>query len=138
MAQSNYRKRFFRANKYQKKIIILAFLPVITIIVLMWLFLSVFYQEMVGVILYQSSTQAVKTINHWGAIIGVGFMALLIGVLYWSFSLSLHLVGAFERIIKELDEVIGGRSSKPLSARPKDELANELLKRINVLIERKR
>ena len=133
--QQQYRKRFFRANQYQKRIIALAFIPVIIIIVFTWIIMEVFYRAMIGVILYQSSAEAVRMINQWSGIIFVGFLAVLIGTIFWSFSVSLNLVGAFERIIRELDELIDNKSNKTLKARPKDDLANELLKRINVLIE---
>jgi len=50
--------------------------------------------------------------------------------------MSSDLVGAFERITRELDEVIEGKEKKIIRARIPDELANELLKRINILIQR--
>ena len=134
MAKEQYQKRFLRTNKYQKKIIALVFFPAVIIIVFMWIVMTVFYREMVGVILFQSSSEAITTINHWGVIVFLGLVIVLAGVLFLSFSISLQLVGAFERIIRELDDVIAGKTNKPLKARPKDELANELLKRINVFI----
>ena len=135
MVQKHYRKLFFRANKYQKKIIALAFLPAVIIIVFMWIAMEIFYRELVGVIVYQSSADAINIVNHWSGIIFAGFFIVLIGITLWAFSASLNMVGAFERLIRELDDVISGSSNKPLKARPKDELANGLLKRINVLIE---
>lgn len=133
---TTHRKRFFRTNKYQKKIVAVAFLPIVFVIVFMWIVTTVFYKEMVGVILYQSSADAIRLINQWGLVVFLGFMVVLFLVIFFSMSVSLNLVGAFERIIKELDDVVSGKSNKPLMARPKDELANELLKRINVLINR--
>ena len=46
-----------------------------------------------------------------------------------------NLLGPVSRIINELDMVIDGSRKKTITARPADELANELLKRINVLVE---
>ncbi len=135
MDQQQPRKQFFRTNRFQRRIIALTFAPLLAIIVFMWVIMDVFYKEMVNVILYQSSADAMRTINHWGGYLLLGFLTILIGTIFWAFSVSLNLVGAFERIIRELDEMIEGESYKTLRARPKDELANELLKRINVLIE---
>ena len=52
-----------------------------------------------------------------------------------AYVISLHMVGAFGRIIYELDEIIAGRSQKIITTRSKDELAKDLSKRINVLLE---
>ena len=90
---------------------------------------------MVGVILHKSSSDAIRIINQWRIVIFFGLWAVCLLIILWSFSVSLNLVGAFERIINELDDVISGKSNKPIHARPTDDLANELLKRINVLIE---
>ena len=52
-----------------------------------------------------------------------------------AFIISHRMVGGFGRVLHELDEVIAGRSKRTIIARPKDDLFNELLKRVNVLIE---
>ena len=62
-------------------------------------------------------------------------MCLSLGVsLIVSFIISHNMLGAFERIFFELDEIIAGRSQKTINCRPNDELINNLLKRVNVLV----
>jgi hypothetical protein len=45
------------------------------------------------------------------------------------------LIGPFDRINRELDDIIAGRSKKTIGVRPRDQIAKTLLKRVNVLIE---
>ena len=56
-------------------------------------------------------------------------------ILLLSFLISKNLVGAFDRILKELDEVIDGKDRNKIGVRVRDDLANELLSRVNVLIK---
>jgi|GEM_PF-1715547 len=50
-------------------------------------------------------------------------------------AVSQDVVGPFDRINRELDDIIAGRSKRTIVVRPRDKLAQELLKRVNVLIE---
>jgi hypothetical protein len=45
-----------------------------------------------------------------------------------------NMVGSFDRILREMDQVIDGSEKKPLTSRKDDELTQQLLRRINVLI----
>ncbi len=49
--------------------------------------------------------------------------------------MSNDVVGPLDRIIRELDEVIDGGARQPITVRQRDELAHELLKRVNVLVK---
>jgi hypothetical protein len=62
--------------------------------------------------------------------------ALMILVVFWALRISGRYFGAYERILKELDEILAGREKKPLKTRHGDVVFEGLLKRINVLIER--
>jgi hypothetical protein len=72
-----------------------------------------------------------------------GFSVIIIWILFIItifsvmevFKASHSLVGSFGRIHRELDEIIEGKSKKLITARPGDELAEDLLKRVNVLIQ---
>lgn len=57
-------------------------------------------------------------------------------VIVWAYTITNKLVGAFDRILKELDEVIAGKQKRHLSVRKGDELAEEVVRRINLLIDR--
>lgn len=123
MLSQQQRRIFSIDNKYQARIVLLAFFPTLTIC----LFLVVL------VILVQlnlaSQSQALL-----GVVVFI-FSSLFVLALIRAFVLSHNLVGPFPRIIRELDEVIAGRSNKVISARPDDDLAKELLARVNILIQ---
>lgn len=61
---------------------------------------------------------------------------LMIILVFWTLHISSRYLGAYERIIRELDEVLAGQEKGPLKARYGDVMFEELLKRINCLIER--
>jgi hypothetical protein len=61
---------------------------------------------------------------------------LMIILVFWTLHISSRYLGAHERIIKELDKVLAGEGKGPLSARRGDVIFEELLNRINRLIER--
>ena len=61
---------------------------------------------------------------------------LMILIVFWTLRVSGRYFGAYERILKELDDVIAGRGKGPLKTRHGDVMFEELLKRINTLIER--
>lgn len=66
---------------------------------------------------------------------GLGAMALIIGLFYWAYGISNKVLGPYDRIIRDLDKIVDGRSRKDLYVRPGDEMFEELVTRINVLIK---
>ncbi|MBF0385310.1 MAG: hypothetical protein HQL27_05510 [Candidatus Omnitrophica bacterium] len=66
----------------------------------------------------------------------LGVAGLLVFIIFWVFYLSNKVVGPFDRITRELDEVIVGQRKGPLTARKGDTMFEELLKRINTLLEK--
>jgi hypothetical protein len=75
-----------------------------------------------------------KFICQFPWVIAVLMAIILLPSMIGAYVVSLNMVGAFGRIICELDEIIAGRSQKSINSRPEDGLMNDLLKRINVLI----
>jgi hypothetical protein len=61
---------------------------------------------------------------------------LMILIVFWTLRVSGKYFGAYERIVTDLDRVLTGKAKEPLKAREDDEIFQELLKRINALIER--
>jgi hypothetical protein len=45
-----------------------------------------------------------------------------------------NMVGSFERILREMDQVIDGNEKRNISSRKNDELTQRLLRRVNALI----
>jgi len=69
----------------------------------------------------------------------VGFLVLFsitVTVQIWSVGTCGRFVGAFPRVLRELDGILAGREKRHIGARPGDVLANDVLVRINALIDR--
>ena len=62
---------------------------------------------------------------------------LMILIIIWTLRISGRYFGAYERIVGELDKVLDGSSKTPLKARKEDVIFEDLLERINTLIEQK-
>ena len=56
---------------------------------------------------------------------------ILIFLVFWTYFMSNKLVGPYDRIVRELDEVLTGKRKGPIQARQGDEMFEGLLKRIN-------
>ena len=131
------RKRniFKTVNKYQRDIIFLIFIP---LVLMFWiLFISTVIDNP---ILFRTIFHvSLKEWYRWASFFSTGLIyglgAVLVLSLIVSFYIAHYLLGAFNRIIQELDEVIDGRSTRMISGRPGDRLAGELLKRVNVLVD---
>jgi len=140
-------KKFFkrnvllRMNRYQFTIV----LPIIIALVMIQGLLGALYyllenQLIVFLEEIHSATliyhQAIITLKQYVPMI-ISFVSILVFFhVYWFFYASNKILGPHERIIKELDQIITGKSErKTLSARKNDQLFEELLNRINILIE---
>ena len=78
---------------------------------------------------------SIKFVSEWAfALLSILLLYLGCGFL-WAYAVSNDVVGPFDRIIRELDEVIDGGARQPITVRQRDELAHELLKRVNVLVK---
>lgn len=140
MPSTNVKKRvvYVTANKYQKEIILLAFIPAVLV------FLSFIAIVFIGNVLLGNpvilerlfhSSHSEITPNQFSEMIVFLMCSFFILSLFVAFIISNNMVGAFGRIIRELDDVLAGRSQKTISSRTKDTLSKDLLKRINKLIE---
>jgi len=61
---------------------------------------------------------------------------VLLVVVCWTYKISNRLVGPYERVLREIDGVLEGKGKKIIVARKGDMLFEELLKRVNELINR--
>lgn len=139
MAGTNHSKKrnvFITANKYQDKIILLSFLPS-ALIFLAFMGIVFIGNPIITKAVYHSSyPEMIKLVlTFTGAIVFFICLIVLLAMML-SFVVSHHLVGPFGRIIKELDDIIDGKSQRiSIINRPGDSLAADLLKRVNVLVE---
>ncbi len=63
---------------------------------------------------------------------------VLLAIICWMFYVSNRILGPSNRILQELDDILSGKRQDPLGTRQGDDLFEELLKRINALIQRTR
>ena len=129
------RKSIFRLNQHQRPVIFLILIPALLICIAFTAGIIYYKREMTNLLLYATIPPSARFINESGEIIIIVTWILFLLVLLWADLVSLSLVGAFERVIRELDAIIDGKERKPIRARARDHLANDLLKRINVLIK---
>ena len=67
----------------------------------------------------------------------IPFLVLILFLLVvWTYIIASRLVGAHNRIIRELDEVVEGKRKSPITSRNGDSHFAELLQRINALIQK--
>lgn len=126
---------FKTANKFQEKIILLAFFPSALIFLSFICIVFVSNPAISKAVLHVSFYDKEKLVSRLSGLIVFLMCSLFVLSLIGAFVISHNMVGAFGRIIRELDEIIAGRSQKTINSRPDDTLSKDLLKRINVLIE---
>ncbi len=138
MAIDNNRKKrnvFLTANKYQDKIILLSFLPSAFIFLAFMAIVFIGNPIITKAIYHSSYPEMVKMVlTFTGAIVFCICLIVLLSMIM-SFVISHHIVGPFGRIIKELDDVLAGKNQKMITSRPGDDLATEVLKRVNPLVD---
>ena len=131
----------FNMNRFQATLV----LPILLIMIVVQILLGgMFYLSVskTSMVLEQSNS---KTVVYQQLLIKyqayfpfvITSISLLVFLLvYWILYISNKILGPHERIIRELDEMIAGKKEKkPLTTRPNDQMFEELLPRINVLIE---
>ena len=128
------RKNFFRVNRFQWPLVLVGLIPTLFFCAFSTFFVVYLHGALINFIRYHSTVRTVELINHWGLAVLISIWVFFALVYFWIQSISSHSVGAFERLLRELDHAIQTNDfSKKLRARNRDVLANELLKRINLL-----
>jgi hypothetical protein len=136
MDYKKLRNKYLHINPYQRQILSLTLIPVIVLCVLFSLLIAIAHRNMIDALLCGKLVDNVDVINRWAVIIISSFWGFLIFTILWSLSVSCNLVGAFIRIIKELDKFLAGQKINDITARKEDHLANELLQRINAIVKK--
>lgn len=132
MARIFKRNIFLHVNQMQKNFLYPVLLPCLCGCILILLALDYFYFDR-GTIIYTYEFRRLKVL------ILLFLVTLSLMQLFITFSIyyvSNKVIGPYERIIKELDEVIAGKRKKRLVVRKGDKMFAGLLIRINALIEK--
>ncbi len=128
-------RAFLHMNKHQRQIIRLSVVPSTIFCVVMYFLLHAFQGEVSEAIYTASDVASIKFVSEWAfALLSILLLYLGCGFL-WAYAVSSDVVGPFDRIIRELDEVIDSGARQPITVRQRDELAQQLLKRVNVLVK---
>ena len=141
------RNPFRLANKHQYHIILSVMVPALFCLVIS--LLSIYYISFIAhqLALYNSAdfsrpevyTPWILNINRWMAVIPWILFAIsfsIFALVIWIFDFSNRLVGPYGRVLRELDEILEGKNKGKISLRRKDEFLGDLIKRINILIQR--
>ncbi len=128
-------RAFLHTTKHQRQIIRLSVVPSTIFCVVMYFLLQAFQREMAEAIYSASDVASIKFVSEWVfALLSVVLLYLGCGFL-WAYAVSNNVVGPFERIIEEMDKVIHEGARHQITVRQRDELAQELLERVNVLVK---
>ncbi len=135
-SQANFKRSLFlNVNKYQRPILYLILLPSLFSCTILFSYILYFQFEVIST-LYSPEVKDTEQLMIKSLFV-FGFLLIsFLGVVLWAFRTSSNLVGAFERIITELDAILAGKGKKHVYARKDDQLANDLLKRVNALIDK--
>ena len=125
----------FRPNRFQKPLINFILFPCTITFAVLFIYIGFLYYDVSAQISSSGFSNPLMIDQKILSIIVI-LWVLLFFVLWWAYRVSSQLMGSFERIIKELDECLAGKRKKHIYTRDKDELARELLKRINTMIDR--
>lgn len=130
------RSLLFHTNKFQRRILLPVLIPCLTLsIISLTCLIYVCYLSDLGPIVqkYDVDLSLAQVAVPWFL---MTFSLLIVCVAFWACAVSNKIVGPYERILKDLDHVIESNSKSPVQVRKGDEMFEELLKRVNVLIER--
>ncbi len=125
----------FIATKYHRRIMAVAFFPVVIIFAVLLIFMNFFYPQMADMILFTDTARTLQFINEQGSVLFLLLGSLAVLILLWAYAVSRDMVGAFGRILRELDAIIDGGERKHIRVRKSDDPATPLTDRINILID---
>lgn len=128
------RKSYLRANRYQIPIIGLTLIPTFIFCALLTVFVLYAHRELFNYVQSDISLKSIQLVNNGILFILVTIWTFFAIVYVWAKIVSGRMVGAFERITRELDRVIEGQDVDQIYARDDDYIATVLLPRINYLI----
>ena len=131
----NYKRQIlFRTNQFQRPIINVVIASALVTIIVITLCISYVYNGMVDEIM--NPTTNVPTEELLILIVLMCMPVIFSSIVLWTYRITNEMVGAFERLLRELDQIITSKKKEHLVVRKRDVLAGELIKRINILIDR--
>ncbi len=129
MTKKTYKRSLlFHINTFQKQLILPVMLSCLfSLVCLAYLY---FYSD-VGRLIYSDQYYFVKMALPW-ILISLAFLFIVL----WTYYVSNKIVGPFERVLREVDDILAGKGKKKIGTRKGDVMFEELVKRIDALVER--
>ena len=134
MTEAIKQRLFLRTNRFQRPVINLVTYSSLITIAILAICVSYLYYDMTNAII--DSTAEVPTVKMSVILILMVLPLIFLVIIVLVYNVTNRLVGAFERILSELDDILAGKGKKHIHARKGDVLAEELLRRINTLIDK--
>lgn len=129
------RTKLFRFGRYQRPLarafvlISLGFCVFISAVVLM------FNRDWVNMVLYNNRTPSIRFVGSLYIYILAAIWMVFAYLMVWTAQLTNKLLGAFERIIREVDKSLESKKSRSIRARAGDyPVVTDLINRINLLL----
>lgn len=136
MSSKIKRERYKVSSKFHNKIMAWVLLPSFFTIILAAMLIVLIHNDLINSVLLLEPAAAADFINEWRTLI-LSFLTLIfIFIVMGAFRVTNQYAGPLERVIREMDEMIETNTTKDLSVRPDDDLAGELVKRINHFIKK--
>lgn len=134
---TKYSRKFisFNLNRFQKPLVNFLLFPCTITFAILFVYIGFLYYDVTNQ-MYRLRLENPLGIDQKIFSIIFVLWILMFFVLWWAYRVSNQLVGAFDRIITEIDGFLEGKGKKYIHSRKGDHLASELLKRINTMIER--
>ena len=127
--------RKLSVGKFQNKLISIMFIPMVNLLIFNFFFLFALYSTLFRTIQAESSVPVLmQYIQQYYYIAIIIIMLIFILTLFWIHTESSKMVGAFERLIKELDEFDLSKQDKIFHVRKNDTFAKEIANRINKIL----
>ena len=132
----NFLNRKFTINEYQRPIIIISIVPLLTVCALLTVLSVTFFREFENFIVYKDIMTLPDFLQKWMMIIIVALWSFFLVNLLIVYNVSSNLVGSFKRILRELDAILKENKRTKINCRKNDILARDMILRINQLIEK--
>ena len=108
MVKTGTRHRFAGLNRWQRHSVTLAVAPAIVLFVFMFLLIEIFQPELSDVIIRSSDEATVVVLTRWGVWLFLALAAISLALVTWTYLASRTVLGAIDRLFREMDEMADG------------------------------
>lgn len=134
MVSVTKRKVYLHINQFQKPIVNLTVAATFITVVILALCIYFLSYDLADLML--DPNERVTTSRYVIPLMLMILPLTYLVIIYLSLKVSNRMVGAFDRILRELDGVLAKNEKKHIRVRKDDQLVRDLLERINMLIDR--